>query len=92
MRNLPLGLLVDLYQPSTLPWKLVVGDGPEWDIGDTFLNGAKEADFVRNNNAQQIMGLSKADTTALWEGVVDSEYLPTMFPFGLVLVLVPGSG
>ncbi|KAB5539558.1 autophagy protein Apg5-domain-containing protein [Coniochaeta sp. 2T2.1] len=74
LRNLPLGLLVDLYQPATLPWKLVVGDGPEWDIGDTFLNGAKEADFVRNNNAQQIMSLSKEDTTALWEAVIDNDY------------------
>lgn len=73
LRNLPVGLLVDLYQPAALPWRLVVGDGPEWDIGDTFLNGAKEADFVRNNNAQQIMGLSKADTNALWNAVQDSK-------------------
>lgn len=41
MRNLTVGLLVDLYQPQ-LPWKLQVGDGDEWDIGDTFLNGVKE--------------------------------------------------
>lgn len=41
MRNLTVGLLVDLYQPN-LPWKLHVGDGDEWDIGDTFLNGVKE--------------------------------------------------
>lgn len=75
LRNLPVGLLVDLYQPAALPWRLVVGDGPEWDIGDTFLNGAKEADFVRNNNAQQIMGLSKADTNALWNAVQDSKWL-----------------
>ncbi|KAJ9137427.1 Autophagy protein 5 [Coniochaeta hoffmannii] len=74
LRNLPVGLLVDLYQPSALPWRLVVGEGPEWDIGDTFLNGAKEADFVRNNNAQQIMSLSKADTTALWNAVQDNDY------------------
>lgn len=73
LRNLPVGLLVDLYQPAALPWRLAVGDGAEWDIGDTFLNGAKEADFVRNNNAQQIMGLSKADTTALWNAVQDSK-------------------
>lgn len=41
LRNLPVGLLVDLYQPQ-LPWRLEVGDGVEWDIGDTFLNGVKE--------------------------------------------------
>lgn len=46
LRNLAVGLLVDLYQP-TLPWRLVVGDGPEWDIGDTFLNGVKEVRFIQ---------------------------------------------
>ncbi|KZL65746.1 autophagy protein 5 [Colletotrichum tofieldiae] len=42
LRNLPLGLLVDLYQPP-LPWRLTVSDGDSWDIGDTFLNCVKEA-------------------------------------------------
>ncbi|KAK3325157.1 autophagy protein Apg5-domain-containing protein [Apodospora peruviana] len=73
LRNLAVGLLADLYQPS-LPWKLVVGDGPEWDIGDTFMNSAKEADFVRNGNAKQIMSLSKEHTTALWNAVQDNDY------------------
>ncbi|KAJ2955633.1 hypothetical protein NQ176_g11388 [Zarea fungicola] len=41
LRNLAVGLLVDLYQPS-LPWRLVVNDGVSWDISDTFLNAAKE--------------------------------------------------
>lgn len=41
LRNLAAGLLVDLYQP-TLPWRLEVSDGDEWDIGDTFINGVKE--------------------------------------------------
>ena len=36
-----MGLLADLYQP-TLPWRLVVGEGVGWDIGDTFLNCVKE--------------------------------------------------
>lgn len=45
MRNLTVGLLVDLYQPQ-LPWKLQVGDGDEWDIGDTFLNGVKEVSAI----------------------------------------------
>ncbi|KAI1366165.1 autophagy protein Apg5-domain-containing protein [Xylaria arbuscula] len=73
LRNLAVGLLVDLYQPA-LPWRLVVGDGISWDIGDTFLNSAKEADFVRNGNAQQIMSLSKENTTALWNAVQDNDY------------------
>lgn len=41
LRNLPVGLLVDLYQPS-LPFRLTVSDGIAWDIGDTFLNSVKE--------------------------------------------------
>lgn len=41
LRNLAVGLLVDLYSPA-LPWRLTVGDGTSWDIGDTFLNSAKE--------------------------------------------------
>ncbi|KAI0012339.1 autophagy protein Apg5-domain-containing protein [Xylariaceae sp. FL0662B] len=73
LRNLAVGLLIDLYQP-TLPWRLTVGDGMSWDIGDTFLNSAKEADFVRNGNAKQIMSLSKEHTTALWNAVQDNDY------------------
>lgn len=91
LRNLPVGLLLDLYQPTSLPWRLVVGDGPEWDISDTFLNGAKEADFVRNNNAQQIMSLSKADTTALWNAVQDSTCRSSPSPLPIVPG-VPGGG
>ncbi|PSR97000.1 autophagy protein Apg5-domain-containing protein [Coniella lustricola] len=73
LRNLAVGLLVDLYQPQ-LPWRLDVGGGDEWDIGETFLNGVKEADFVRNGNAKQIMSLSKEHTTALWNAVQDNDY------------------
>ncbi|KAK4131210.1 hypothetical protein BT67DRAFT_444977 [Trichocladium antarcticum] len=73
LRNLAAGLLADLYQPA-LPWRLVVGDGPEWDIADTFTNAAKEADFVRNGNAKQIMSLSKEHSTALWNAVQDNDY------------------
>jgi autophagy-related protein 5 len=76
LRNLPVGLLVDLYQPPSLPWHLVVGDGPEWDIADTFTNSAKEADFVRNGNAKQIMSLSKEHSTSLWNAVKDSMLFP----------------
>ncbi|KAI0016546.1 autophagy protein Apg5-domain-containing protein [Xylariomycetidae sp. FL0641] len=73
LRNLPVGLLVDLYRP-TLPWRLTVRDDLSWDIGDTFLNSAKEADFIRNGNAHRIMSLSKDDTTALWNSVKDNDY------------------
>lgn len=41
LRNLAVGLLVDLYQPS-LPWRLTVSEGVGWDICDTFLNSVKE--------------------------------------------------
>jgi hypothetical protein len=41
LKNLPVGLLCDLYQPS-LPWQLTLGDGPLFDIHDTFMNSVKE--------------------------------------------------
>lgn len=44
LRNLAVGLLVDLYSPE-LPWRLTVGDGVGWDIGDTFLNCVKEVGY-----------------------------------------------
>ncbi|EFX03054.1 autophagy protein [Grosmannia clavigera kw1407] len=98
LRNLPLGLLMDLYLPPSttdesvaeagaeaepatgrggrrrLPWRLVVADGEAWHLGDTFLNGAKEADYVRYGSAKQIMSLSKANTEALWEAIQDNDY------------------
>jgi autophagy-related protein 5 len=73
LRNLAVGLLVDLYRPG-LPWRLTVGDGVGWDIGDTFLNGVKEADFVRHGSAAQIMKMSKDHTAQLWHAVVDNDY------------------
>ncbi|KAL7798985.1 autophagy protein Apg5 domain-containing protein [Trichoderma ceciliae] len=74
LRNLAVGLLTDLYAPS-LPWRLVVDDGVAWDIGDTFLNSVKEADFVRYGNANQIMKMSKEHTTQLWNAVIDNDYV-----------------
>lgn len=41
LRNLAVGLLLDLYQPP-LPWRLTVNDGVAWDIGDTYINCVKE--------------------------------------------------
>jgi hypothetical protein len=41
LKNLPVGLLCDLYQPE-LPWRLSLGDGPLFDIHDTFMNSVKE--------------------------------------------------
>ncbi|KAF4125776.1 autophagy-related protein 5, partial [Geosmithia morbida] len=73
LRNLAVGLLVDLYEPS-LPWRLTVNEGVGWDIGDTFLNAVKEADFIRNGNANQIMKMSKDHTTQLWHAVVDNDH------------------
>ncbi|KAL7824028.1 autophagy protein Apg5 domain-containing protein [Trichoderma gracile] len=73
LRNLAVGLLADLYAPS-LPWRLVVDDGVAWDIGDTFLNSVKEADFIRYGNANQIMKMSKEHTTQLWNSVIDNDY------------------
>lgn len=41
LKNLPIGLLCDLYQPE-LPWRLQLGSGPLFDIHDTFINSVKE--------------------------------------------------
>lgn len=59
MRNLTVGLLVDLYQPQ-LPWRLQVGDGDEWDIGDTFLNGVKEVSAVDHGQTRHSLARSKS--------------------------------
>lgn len=72
LRNHAAGLLVDLYDPP-LPWRLVVSDGDAWDVRDTFVNGAKEADFVRYGSARGFMSLAVQDTEALWDAVRDSE-------------------
>lgn len=42
LKNLPVGLLCDLYQPE-LPWRLTLENGPLFDIHDTFVNSVKEA-------------------------------------------------
>jgi autophagy-related protein 5 len=44
LKNLPIGLLYDLYQPE-LPWRLTLGDGPLFDVHDTFMNSVKEVCF-----------------------------------------------
>ncbi|KAG5922854.1 autophagy protein 5 [Claviceps africana] len=72
LRNLPVGLLADLHRPS-LPFRLVVSDGPAWDVADTFLNCVKEADFVRRGNANCVMAMSKEHTARLWHAVVDND-------------------
>jgi autophagy-related protein 5 len=41
LKNLPIGLLYDLYKPD-LPWRLTLGDGPLFDVHDTFMNSVKE--------------------------------------------------
>lgn len=35
---------------------------------------------MRNGNAQQIMSLSKENTTALWNAVRDSAFIPCYHP------------
>ncbi|KAN0108478.1 Autophagy protein Apg5 domain containing protein [Hyaloscypha variabilis] len=73
LKNLPVGLLCDLYQPS-LPWRLVLGSGPLFDIHDTFINSVKEADFIRNGTAKGIMSMSKENSTQLWNSVQDNDF------------------
>lgn len=73
LKNLPVGLLCDLYQPD-LPWSLTLGDGPLYDIHDTFINSVKEADFIRNGTAKGIMSMSKENSTQLWNAVQDNDF------------------
>jgi autophagy-related protein 5 len=57
LKNLPVGLLYDLYQPE-LPWPLDLGDGPLFDIHDTYINSVKE---VRcwSQPADYLVGISR---------------------------------
>ena len=70
---------------KALPWRLVV-HFTQWPdeqlvrldedgkfLHDAFINGVKEADFLRNGTAKGIMSLSKDDSTQLWTAVVDRE-------------------
>ncbi|RKF53428.1 Autophagy protein 5 [Golovinomyces cichoracearum] len=69
LKNLPVGLLYDLYQPS-LPWPLSLGDGPLYEMHDTFINSVKEADFIRNGTAKGVISMSKEDSTQLWNSTL----------------------
>ncbi|PMD25305.1 hypothetical protein NA56DRAFT_642336 [Hyaloscypha hepaticicola] len=84
LKNLPVGLLCDLYQPP-LPWRLVLGDGPLFDIHDTFINSVKEADFIRNGTAKGIMSMSKENSTQLWNAVQDNDF-PTFNKINTILL------
>ncbi|CAG8977420.1 hypothetical protein HYALB_00007752 [Hymenoscyphus albidus] len=75
LKNLPVGLLADLYAPE-LPWRVVVEGGLEFDMHDTFMNSVKEADFIRYGTAKGIMSMSKENSTTLWNSVVDN---PNMY-------------
>ncbi|MCJ1243869.1 autophagy protein 5 [Trapelia coarctata] len=71
----------DESQP--LPWRLTLHI-TEWPadqlvrldaegkvLHDAFINSVKEADFLRNGTAKEIMSLSKNDSTQLWKAVQD---------------------
>ncbi|TAQ88326.1 hypothetical protein B7494_g3349 [Chlorociboria aeruginascens] len=73
LKNLPIGLLYDLYQPS-LPWEITLSNGPMYDIHDTYINSVKEADFIRFGTARGVMSLSREDSKGLWGSVRDNDY------------------
>ncbi|KAI9671528.1 MAG: autophagy protein 5 [Caeruleum heppii] len=70
---------------GTLPWRLDVHfsgwpdeqlvrlDGEGRVVEDAWINAVKEADFLRNGTAKNIMFLSKQDSTTLWEAVRDHD-------------------
>ncbi|MCJ1412914.1 autophagy protein 5 [Ptychographa xylographoides] len=66
---------------SQLPWRLTL-HFTDWPVDqlvrldaegkvlhDAFINSVKEADFLRNGTAKEIMSLSKNDSTQLWKAV-----------------------
>ncbi|KAI5292936.1 autophagy protein 5 [Ascosphaera acerosa] len=68
-----------------LPWRLVVHftDFPAKELvrldeagkvlADAYMNSVKEADFLRNGTARNIMALSKEHSAGLWEAVAASD-------------------
>lgn len=48
-------------------------------LHDAFINSVKEADFLRNGTAKEIMSLSKGDSTQLWKAVQDRRLILTLF-------------
>ena len=76
---------------NPLPWRLMLHysgfpsdqlvqlDEEGKALHDAFINSVKEADFLRNGTGNAIMKLSKDDSTALWEAVVNRTYF-TLIP------------
>ena len=74
MRNLTVGLLVDLYQPQ-LPWRLQVGDGDEWDIGHTFLNGVKEVSAMDHGQSRHYLAQVRVPSIqGVWCGQIGTAW------------------
>ena len=71
----------DALQAEPLPWRLTVhySDFPADQLIqvdadgrmmlDAYINGVKEADFIRNGTARAVMSLSKDDSDKLWKAV-----------------------
>lgn len=72
---------------APIPWRLTIHytDFPDGQLIpldsqgrtmlDTYINGVKEADFVRNGTARTVMALSKEDSDNLWKAVRTCKYL-----------------
>ncbi|ODQ51816.1 hypothetical protein SAICODRAFT_39018, partial [Saitoella complicata NRRL Y-17804] len=45
----------------------------DWAMRDAYMNKLKEADFLRCGSAKRVMSLSKHDSDALWQSVVDHD-------------------
>lgn len=59
---------------TSWPEDQVVGLGIDGGaMHDAFINSVKEADFLRSGTAKPIMTLSKADSSALWNSVVEHD-------------------
>ena len=49
--------------------KLIRLDGTGSTLLDSYINGVKEADFIRNGSGRPVMSLSKDDSDKLWQAV-----------------------
>jgi autophagy-related protein 5 len=74
LKNLPVGLLFDLYQPE-LPWRLELGGGPLFDIHDTYINSVKEVRCGRQHGGWTMTEEKAGRFHTKWYGEGDHEHV-----------------
>ena len=70
----PLNITLHLHSPPSD--KLLLGSSVD-ACRSNFMNMVKEADFVRWGSTRRVTALRKVDQDALWEGVMNREFVST---------------